>query len=354
MSNKEQGVRTLWTKEHPIGLSIVNAPVAPNRSIPIGEIHIDAPNRFHKLDDDVVKGLMESIKINGLITPITVTPELKGEGFGYRLIAGHHRIEAARKLLWNEIPAQIKPYLDPDDTALAEIDDNLVRGNLSDVERGQHLDKRAEIHDKKYAVELAAQDRAERLRAAETYRINREKSLENEIHVQGQPKPLPNLEGEETPPKVLTGIQQAAKTTGIDYNVVQKSIKAVRALPDIGRIAHTPLDKGLELAAGVRLIKTDPEVVEREMTKAAAGDKTVSFERIEAKLNKAQLNIKTERLLVTLLYHMRKSETAAGRQIVFDRVREVYEHPETSVQVFEAAQKKAHDEIRGLVKERKV
>jgi uncharacterized ParB-like nuclease family protein len=46
----------------------------------------------------VVKQLAESMKNIGILNPITVRP--REGGMGYYLIAGRHRLEAAKKLKW--------------------------------------------------------------------------------------------------------------------------------------------------------------------------------------------------------------------------------------------------------------
>jgi ParB-like chromosome segregation protein Spo0J len=72
------------------------------------------------------------------------------KGIGYYLIAGHCRLEAARKLKWESIPAVILTGLSADRALLAEIDENLVRNELSDVERAVHIRARKKLYEKLY------------------------------------------------------------------------------------------------------------------------------------------------------------------------------------------------------------
>ena len=120
---------TPWEQEHGIGLNgdtpVRRAPVAPNRSIEIAKIAIEPDKRYHKLNPEVVEKLVGNIKNIGLLEPVTVTPHINGEAFGYRLIGGHHRIEAAKCLGWTEIPAQVKPYFHPDEATFAELADRI-------------------------------------------------------------------------------------------------------------------------------------------------------------------------------------------------------------------------------------
>ena len=331
---------SLWHSEHQNSLNDT-ARIADKGLIPIEKIEFNPDERLHKLQPETVARIVESAKITGQITPIVVYRKQRVGG-GYGLIAGHHRIMAAKELGQTEINASVLPYMDADDAALAEIDDNLVRGELDKAELSDHIAKRVALHNVKHAAALAAQaheDARQRGLAAAEARKTEEK--QQPVEQLGIPSAL------EVKPRVLTGAQQTAKDTGIEYTKITEAVKAANTLP-LERVAHTSLAREEELRAGVRLAKEKPELVEREIVKAEAGDKTASFKRVEAEIEKTKLNPKTERLLVTLLYHMKNSETDAGRQIVFDRVREVFKHPEGNP--YDVAQRKAHDQIRGLAK----
>ena len=63
------------------------------------------------------------------------------------VIAGRHRLEAVRKLGWRRIRATIHDD-DADAVLLVEIDENLVRADLSPAERALHVAKRKELYEK--------------------------------------------------------------------------------------------------------------------------------------------------------------------------------------------------------------
>ena len=71
--------------------------------------------------------LMESMKKHGLLNPITIT----ATGV---LIAGHRRLESARKLGWSYIEA--RTVEEPDEIKMLEleIEENIQRRNLSSEE----------------------------------------------------------------------------------------------------------------------------------------------------------------------------------------------------------------------------
>ncbi len=100
----------------------------------VGEITIPE-NRLRELRD--YQGLAESMDKAGLIHPITIT-ESK------RLVSGRHRLEAAKHLGWNTIPAFV---VEDDELAnrLREIDENLSRQDLTVYEQAKHAEERERV-----------------------------------------------------------------------------------------------------------------------------------------------------------------------------------------------------------------
>ena len=94
------------------------------------------PQRARGLDDAAVARLVESMARLGLRTPISV----RMDDDDVVLVAGRHRLEAARRLGWDRIDAV---YIDGDETdaRLWEISENLHRAELSPVERAEHIDE---------------------------------------------------------------------------------------------------------------------------------------------------------------------------------------------------------------------
>lgn len=102
---------------------------------------IQVGQRKRKLDEAKVRSLAESLQIVGQLQPITVARREYGN---YRMIAGLHRLEAAKLLGWETIEAQ---EFEGDVVAaeLAEIDENLMRNDLTVLEEGEHLARRQEL-----------------------------------------------------------------------------------------------------------------------------------------------------------------------------------------------------------------
>jgi len=100
-------------------------------------------DRLRKLDPNLVDTLADSMRERGQLQPIS----LRHRQGKYELISGLHRLEAARKLGWKTMHAVIDYKSTTADMFLAEIDENLIRGELSESERAIHVAKRKELNE---------------------------------------------------------------------------------------------------------------------------------------------------------------------------------------------------------------
>ncbi len=116
-----------------------------------------------------VEGLAQSITNLGLLNPITIDQS-------HTLIAGLHRLEAAKLLKWTEIECTIC-NLEGLQAELAEIDENFIRNNLSTTEYGDLLLRRKEIYETIHPEVKNGDDRkSEKIRASK-YRSDSVKSF---------------------------------------------------------------------------------------------------------------------------------------------------------------------------------
>ena len=89
-------------------------------------------NPYQIRDDAEMDALVESVRENGILTPLIVRPiENKDE---YEVISGHRRLHAAQKAGITEIPALIYT-LDRDAAAIAAVDSNLHREHILPSEK---------------------------------------------------------------------------------------------------------------------------------------------------------------------------------------------------------------------------
>lgn len=101
---------------------------ATQQALPLERITV--ADRLRSVDEHYVEALARSLAREGLNEPIVVRPD--GRPGRWRLVAGAHRLEAARSLGWPTIDAIVREDLASDDEArLVEIAENLMRRELS-------------------------------------------------------------------------------------------------------------------------------------------------------------------------------------------------------------------------------
>lgn len=95
-----------------------------------------------RLNRERVAEIAESIKTVGLLNPITITRNNV-------LVAGAHRLEACKLLGWDEIDATTIEAAGLI-AELAEIDENLMRHDLTELERSLQVARRKRIYEELY------------------------------------------------------------------------------------------------------------------------------------------------------------------------------------------------------------
>jgi ParB/RepB/Spo0J family partition protein len=101
--------------------------------------------RLRPLNPELVDMLAESMKLEGLKVPIIVRYIGKTYGSGYYLVAGAHRLAAAKKLKWEGIACVDMGAMSDDEAAVVEIIENLKRGELTEENRNVHIRRLAEL-----------------------------------------------------------------------------------------------------------------------------------------------------------------------------------------------------------------
>ncbi len=86
---------------------------------------------FKVLDDEKMDELVESIKANGVLTPVLVRPDDEGT---YEMISGHRRLHAAKRAGLFRIPAIVKEMTN-DDAVIAMVDANVQREEVLPSEK---------------------------------------------------------------------------------------------------------------------------------------------------------------------------------------------------------------------------
>jgi ParB/RepB/Spo0J family partition protein len=200
-----------------------------------------AKHRLRALREENVNALVQSMADQGQLQPIVVRPH---KGGGYCLVAGLHRFEAAKKLNWKEIWCSVFDDMDTDQAELAEIDENLIRVDLTPAEEAAHIGKRKKLYERLHPeTKHGAVGR-------------RGKSSQNATSFE--------------PADAF--IDDTAKKTGKHRATVARKAaraKKVAVLPDI---VGTSLDKGAEIDALAKL----PVEKQRSLAEAAKRGEKVS------------------------------------------------------------------------------
>ena len=174
---------------------------------------IEVGERKRAINSRKVSALVQSIEAIGLQTPITVY-DLPEDG-KFALIAGLHRLEAVKQLGHDAVAAFIM-QASTADREIWEIDENLIRAELTEIERSQHLKRRKEIFDAKNSS-------GEKIRETSP--------------TGGRPKEFD---------------KDTADKTGLDKSTVRKSRRRAETIaPDVQKTIETMAagDSGVELDA---------------------------------------------------------------------------------------------------------
>ena len=186
--------------------------------IPVDEIHANPRQPRRRFDHESTAGLADSIRAQGVITPLLVRPRSSG---GYELIAGERRWRAAREAGIATLPALVREAADRDALVLGLVE-NVAREELTPVEEARAY---AVLLDE---FELALGDVADRVGRSKPAISNRMRLLE-------------------LPDDILAMLERGELTEG--------HARAVLAVPDNDgrrRLARRILRQGLSVRAAER------------------------------------------------------------------------------------------------------
>lgn len=222
------------------------------------------PDRLRKLRQEVVDELAASIRVQGLLHPILIRPRSRN-GIGFMLVAGRHRLAAVKQLKHEAIRAEVREGMEADAAELAEIDENLIRADLSPAERAMHLARRKELYEKQHP--------------------------ETKHGAVGRGRKKSRQFGDSIEDRYT---KDAAVKTGTSERSIQREVARGQKVVVLSEVAGTSLDQGAELDALAKL----PEDEQRKFAeRAMAGEKVSAKTRVkqiqrderEAKLGQKQL-----------------------------------------------------------------
>ena len=109
--------------------------------IRIDKIHPFKDHPFKVVDDDKMAELVESIKANGILSPVLVRPDKQG---GYEMVSGHRRMHAAKLVGLEVVPAIVKEMTD-DESVIVMVDSNVQREEILPSERAYSLKMKMDV-----------------------------------------------------------------------------------------------------------------------------------------------------------------------------------------------------------------
>ncbi len=112
------------------------------KNISIEKLHPFENHPYKVHDNEEMERLAESIKQNGVVSPIIVRP-LENTTDEYEIISGHRRVMASRKAGITEVPALVVS-LDRDAAAIVLVDSNLHREHILPSEKAFAYKMKAE------------------------------------------------------------------------------------------------------------------------------------------------------------------------------------------------------------------
>ena len=208
--------------------------------ININDIKVNSNRRKASKDD--IQRIADSIAEVGMMNPITVDAD-------HNLIAGLHRLEAAKLLGWSEIECNVCE-LDELHAELAEIDENYIRANLTPLETSQLLFRRKEIYEALHPETKAGTAQGNGMkRSAEG------NDLADNLSVR---------------PKSFA--QDTAEKLGVDERTVRRQVKIAKDLtPEAQKIIE---ESGLKVTQQSldRLSRLEPELQREAAEKLVSGE----------------------------------------------------------------------------------
>jgi ParB-like chromosome segregation protein Spo0J len=199
---------------------------------------ITVPERHRDLDQAKVAVLVESMRELGQLHPISVF----GTEDSITLVAGRHRLEAARQLGWAGIDAV---YIEADELKreLIEIDENLCRAELRPADQAVAISRRKAIYEKLNPETAHGGDR----KSAEAKSTRQNGDLNDRFS------------------------KDTADRTGLSERTIQRNAERARKIGEdnLRKIAGTSLDKPGELDA---LAKLDAATRDDICNRAASGE----------------------------------------------------------------------------------
>lgn len=102
-------------------------------NLPLDQLFGFIDHPYQVRDDEEMQRMVESVKANGVLTPLIVRPRADG---GYEMISGHRRKRACELAGIETIPVMVRE-MDDDTATILMVDSNFQRENVSYIEKAK-------------------------------------------------------------------------------------------------------------------------------------------------------------------------------------------------------------------------
>lgn len=188
---------------------------------PIEHVAIDAIVVGDRLRSDYgdIAGLAESIESNGLYHPLIVDDDL-------RLISGGRRLAAMKRLDFLEVPVRRWNALDESERQMHELEENIRRKDLTEIERSREL----------VALVETAREVDEKSGCTESVQPENPRP-------QNQPKP--------------GSLRRVSERIGVPVQTIRDSEKHVAIMDEFPSIGFVPKDAAVKMATKLNAMEPD-------------------------------------------------------------------------------------------------
>ncbi len=107
------------------------------RQLPVDALEANPLNRFSMAEDEEFRGTVDSVREDGVLEDIVVTPA--GEG-RWRIVSGHRRVLAARQLGKETVPCTVRTYPDRLSELRALMGANIHKRSISPFDMARQLE----------------------------------------------------------------------------------------------------------------------------------------------------------------------------------------------------------------------
>ena len=244
--------------------------------IRIDKIHAFKDHPFKVLDDEKMEELVESIRNNGVLSPVLVRPDHDG---GYEMISGHRRMHAAKLAGLETLPAIVKE-MDIDEATIIMVDSNVQREEILPSERA-------------FALKMKMKSlRRQGARSDLSLRTQCAKSDEDTLRTEC-------AKSENDPPveRDKRSANEAGESFGLKARQVNKYVKLTELIPELLKMVD---DKSISVNIGYEIAAFDKDV-QRWIFEYRSDNGFLKMEQIEALKSQKNLENLTQYMVIRLM-----------------------------------------------------